>query len=328
MEGKDPGSPFASGSVRRVARRIDDVFSSLEKLPFLRRQDRTEFRYFKRLFLGSCAEIDARVSRGELKPWSKSAAEAIVAAAAESYPRGKAGASPEGHPRCPMLPIGPLRVGIFIGSFDPFQMTHLETALRFLSHGERPADIVFVVPEGSHSKLKPGRSDYGYRFDILSRQASEAFRPFIVPLDIGDGQDTIGIVKRLLRLFSGRSVSLTHVLGSDVFPMAARWYPEDLAAWTPVARKFRTEFDFGTFVVKRDKGDVIGPAARETRKLGIPVQIDRKPIGTPSSTELRERGVFTIVFPTPAVLEKMEVVFRYRMHRHWLTVRDGPDYSI
>lgn len=328
MEERDRGEGFQTGAARRMAHRIDEVFSSLEKLPFLRRPDKSEFRYFRRLFLSSCAEIDSRAVRGELKPWSNASVEAICAAAEEYYPRGKAGASPEGLPRCPLLPVGPLRVGVFIGSFDPFQMTHIETALRFLAHGERPADIVFIVPEGSYSKLKPNRSDYGYRFDLLSRQAREAFKPFIVPLDIGDGQDTIGIVKRLLRIFAGRDLAMTHVLGSDVFPMAARWYPEDFSAWTPTAAKYKTRLDFGVFVVKRDRTDAIGSIARSTRAQGIPVQIDKKPIGTPSSTELRERGIFTIVFPTEAVLEKMEVVFRYGMNRHWLTVRDSSDYSI
>jgi hypothetical protein len=56
--------------------------------------------------------------------------------------------------------------------------------------------------------------------------------------------------------------------------------------------------------------------------------LDRRPIGTPSSTELREKGVFTIIFPTPEVMEKLEVVFRYGMHRHWITKDYGPEYEI
>lgn len=319
---------FSTSAARRVATRIDDVFSSLEHLPFLRPNDRREFRYFRRLFRDSCQEIDKRVERGEIRPWSKQSVEALVSATSERFPRGKTNREPQGAPSCVAVPGAVLRAGIFIGSFDPFQMTHLETALRFLAHGERPADIVFVVPEGSYSSLKPGRSEYGYRFDILRRQATEAFRPFIVPLDIGEGQDTIGIVRRLLSLFRDRKLSLTHVLGSDVFPLAVRWYPADMDAWRPTAAKQKVDLDFGSFVVKRDKADKIAEHARAARKLGIPVQIDPKPIGTPSSTALRERGVFTIVFPTEAVLEKLEVVFRYGMHRHWLTDRGGPEYEI
>lgn len=319
---------FTTSAARRTARRIEEVFSSLEHLPFLRSKDRREFRYFRRLFLGSCREIDQKVEAGDLHPWSKHAVETLVAAAAERFPRGKFGAEQTAAASCLAVPGKVLRVGIFIGSFDPFQMTHLETALRFLGRGTRPADIVLVVPEGSYSKLKPGRSDYGYRFDILQRQAAEAFRPFIVPLDIGEGQDTIGVVRRLLSLFRDRKLVLTHVLGSDVFPLAVNWYPTDLDAWKPTAVKQNVDLDFGAFVVKRDKNDKIADHANAARALGIPVQIDLKPIGTPSSTALRERGIFTIVFPTEAVLEKLEVVFRYGMHRHWLTDRGGAEYEI
>jgi hypothetical protein len=319
---------FKTSAARRVAGRMEEVFSSLEHLPFLRPNDRREFRYFRRLFRASCLEIDARVESGIIRPWAKNSVEAITTAAVERFPRGKSGTEPVGAPRCVAIPGETIRVGVFIGSFDPFQMTHLETALRFLGRGERPADVVLVIPEGSYSTLKPGRSDYGYRFDILRRQAAEAFRPFIVPLDIGEGQDTIGIVRRLLTLFRDRKLLLTHVLGSDVFPLAVRWYPTDLEAWLPAARKQEVTLDFGAFVVKREKGDRIAPHARAARSFGIPVQVDLKPIGTPSSTALRERGVFTIVFPTEAVLEKLEVVFRYGMHRHWLTDRGSPEYEI
>jgi hypothetical protein len=319
---------FKTSAARRVAGRIEEVFASLEHLPFLRLNDRREFRYFRRLFRASCLEIDARVESGLLRPWSKQWVETLTSAAAERFPRGKPGTEPAGAPRCVAIPGDVLRVGVFIGSFDPFQMTHLETALRFLGRGERPADLVLVIPEGSYSDLKPGRSDYGYRYDILSRQAAEAFRPFIVPLDIGEGQDTIGIVRRLLSLFRDRKLILTHVLGSDVFPLAVRWYPTDFESWLPAAKKQEVMLDFGVFVVKRDTGDKIAGPARTAKALGIPVQVDRKPIGTPSSTALRERGVFTIVFPTEAVLEKLEVVFRYGMHRHWLTDRGAPDYEI
>lgn len=221
-----------------------------------------------------------------------------------------------------------MRAGIFIGSFDPFQMTHLETALRFLSRGRRPADLVFVVPEGAYSERKPGRSDYGYRYDILYRQAAAAFAPFVVPLDIGEGAGTIAIVERLLGIFAGRRLELTHVLGSDAFPYAAAWLPEDFAAWLPAARRNGVDLDFGMYVVKRDAADRTAEAARAARRLGVDLEVDPKPIGTPSSSDLRDRGVFTIVFPTQAVLEKLEVVFRYGMHRHWLTERGGPEFEI
>jgi len=342
----DPVDPHVwDEAKKRTAARVEEVFKSLEALPFLRPEDRREFRYFKRLFRISCDEIHARVLSGQIRPWSERGLTLLRTVSERDFPRksrlmqsparrGKTHKAADRQskmgtaPSCLLLPAGPIRAGIFIGSFDPFQMTHIETALRFLARGDRPADMVFVVPEGSFSRLKPDRSEYGYRYDILFRQAADVFSPFIVPLDIGEGQDTIGIVRRLISLFAGRELSLTHILGSDMFPYAAKWYPQDLDAWVPAAKEFGVKLDLGVFVVKREKKDNTAPLARSVRKLGVPVQVDPKPIGTPSSTALREQGVFTIVFPTEAVLEKLEVVFRYGMNRHWMTERNGPDYEI
>jgi hypothetical protein len=80
--------------------------------------------------------------------------------------------------------------------------------------------------------------------------------------------------------------------------------------------------------VQRKKEDRIYDLVKATRRMGVPVQVDPKPIGTPSSSEVREQGVFTIVFPTEEVIEKLEVVFRYGMHRHWLTEKGGAEYDI
>jgi len=328
---------YLHGSVRRVARRIEEVFSALEKVPFLRPEDRKEFRHFRRHFISACARIDQRIEEGHIKPWAKHEIETLLTCAQNHFgPRSKnttseSSPSPLSRisvPHCHIFSRREIRVGIFIGSFDPFQMTHLETALRFICCAQRPADLVLIIPEGAYSSLKPGRSDYNYRFDLLRRQLEEVFRPFLIPLDIGHKEDTIGIVRRLLSLFRSYSVTATHVLGSDVFPLAAKWYPQDMEIWTKEARKQMITLDFGAFVVKRNPNDDIAEALSQTRKLGIPVQLDRRPIGTPSSTELRQKGVFTIIFPTPEVMEKLEVVFRYGMHRHWISKGGGPEYEI
>lgn len=309
----------------RVAKRIEGVFSSLQHIPFLRSQDKSEFRYFRRLFLSALEKIDQRIIREELAPWSRNE----IAALKEQIDNcllcqgiNKPIQS------CVIMNRELLRIGIFIGSFDPFQMTHLETALRFLSHGDPPADIVLVVPEGSYSSLKPGRSDYDYRFDILRRQVEDAFRPFIVPANIGKKADTIEIISRLIQLCSGYTLELTHILGSDVFPFAAQWYEKDLAIWQPIAKAHNVNLQFRAFVVKRKKEDNLKEYIALAKAQGVPVQMDPKPIGTPSSTQVREQGVFTIIFPTLDVIEKLEVVFRYGMHRHWLTEESRPDYEI
>ncbi len=309
----------------RVARKVDEVFSGLQHIPFLRSRDKTEFRYFKRLFLSALEKIDHRIVQGEVHPLSQFEITAI---------RDQVDYCPECQgihkpiQRCVLMNRRIVRVGIFIGSFDPFQMTHLETALRFLAKAQPPADIVLVVPEGSYSSLKPGRSEYGYRFDILKRQIGDIFRPFILPVDIGKKADTIEIISRLISILCGYTLELTHILGSDVFPFAAQWYEKDLAIWLPIAKSHNVDLRFRAFVVKRRHEDNIKDAVTLATAQGVPVQIDPKPIGTPSSTHVREQGMFTIIFPTLDVIEKLEIVFRYGMHRNWLTSQARPDYEI
>lgn len=320
---------FSTRETRRMARRVDRVFSSLEGVPFLRQQDKREFRYFKRLFLNACEAINRRVLAGEIKPWSKDEIELFYDKADRLIATSESGLSASTDMDAPPLSLTHsrkhIRAGIFIGSFDPFQMTHLETALRFLARSKTPADIVFVIPEGAYSASKPERSDYGYRYDLLSRQIQSTFCPFIVPLNIGDNQDTIGIVSRIINLAKNNRLNLTHILGSDIFPIAANYYQKDFEIWKPETEKHSVSLEFEVYVVKRSASDDILQDIRNTRKQGIPVQLDPKPIGTPSSTELREHGIFTIIFPTPEVIEKLEIVFRYGMHRHWLKEKPTPE---
>ncbi|AEJ20442.1 hypothetical protein [Gracilinema caldarium] len=325
MTTKPLGERYSTKATLRVARRVDEVFSSLQSVPFLRTQDKTEFRYFRRLFLSALEKIDQRIINGELVPWTKTEINALYEQV-QYCPPCHGLKQPMEH--CLLVHRRTLHIGVFIGSFDPFQMTHLETALRFLSKGLPPADVVFVIPEGAYSSTKPGRSDYNYRFDILKRQIEDAFRPFIIPLNIGKKADTIEIISRLIQLLCGYTIELTHILGSDMFPLAAKWYAKDLAIWEPIAKEHNVNFHFRAFVVKRNKDDDIIEAITMAKTQGIPVQVDPKPIGTPSSTHLREHGFFTIIFPTLEVIEKLEVVFRYGMHRHWLIENPRPDYEI
>ncbi len=329
---------YGAQATRVVAEKVEGVFASLERLPFLRDEDRREFRYFRRLFRSSCTLIDRRIEDGLIRPWAASAFATLNAAAAAAYPRRKPPPeeiSPrrrgkrkkrlmeqgetEHPPFCVALPPGPIRVGVFIGSFDPFQMSHIQTALRFLSGNSTAADLVLVIPEGSQSSLKPGRAEYGYRFDLLRRQLEGTFVPFIQALDIGEEADTIKIVERLIALFRGRTLELTHVLGSDVLPLAVEWLPQDLDIWKPAAERYEVDLKLRMYVVSRGPSTIpLAPLAAKARKLGVEVQFDRKRVKTPSSTAVRERGIFTIIFPTEEVLEKLEVVFRYGMNRHWL----------
>jgi len=49
----------------------------------------------------------------------------------------------------------------------------------------------------------------------------------------------------------------------------------------------------------------------------VPIVLDPNIIATPSSTDFRSRRAFTIVLPTNAIRNKMEIIFRYHIHKSW-----------
>ena len=187
------GRAFSSAIVRRVSRRLDRVFDSLEGLPYLGEGEIRDFLYFRSIFDDALRRIDRKIAAGRLAPLDL-----------------------RGFPQELRYPGLAARIGIFIGSFDPFQMTHLAMALRFLASDASEADAVFVVPEGALDRRKPLKTDYRFRFEILKRQVAGIFEPLVAPLDIGEGADTIEIVRRLIALHGGASLRLTHLLGSGM----------------------------------------------------------------------------------------------------------------
>jgi hypothetical protein len=295
---------YSSPAVRRVARRLARVFASLEGLPYIGAEDLKEFNYFRALFEDSLARIDRKVSEGRFVPLDL-----------------------RGFPQDLRYPGLSARVGVFIGSFDPFQMTHLAMALRFLASDASEADALFVVPEGSPDPRKPLKTDYRFRHEILKRQVSGIFEPLIFPLDIGEGADTIEVVSRLIALHPGASLRLTHLLGSDALPMAVSLLPDDLEAWGEAARKHRVNLDFSIHVARRDRRSRIRPLVEAVRRLGVRMVVDRTVIGTPSSSAFRSQGAITLVLPTEGVLSRLELLFRYGMYRSWTGAQQRPPYA-
>jgi nicotinic acid mononucleotide adenylyltransferase len=306
-------SRYASPVVARIARRLDRIFDSLSSLPYLGEEVLRDFSYFRGLFFESLEHIDGKIATGRLRPLDL-----------------------RGFPREIHYNLRDARIGVFIGSFDPFQMTHLATALRFLGSDSSEADVVFVIPEGAFDKRKPGKTEYRFRFEVLKRQIAGVLDPLIVPLDIGEGADTIEIVKRLLALHPGSSLKLTHLIGSDVLPIAARLLADDLAAWRKAADENGIDFHFSLHVARRTKKAVTSSLARVVRELGVRLVVDRSLIGTPSSTAFRREGAISLVLPTEDILSRLELLFRYGMYRPWSAAPDsrgrgrplGPEYEI
>lgn len=287
--------------VEKAAGRVEQVFASLDRLPYLGEAERLDYAHYRRLYKELFERIARKAREGRLRPLDLRGFPGNL-----HYPRNIA------------------RIGIFIGSFDPFQMTHLAIALRFLASDAAEADAVFVVPEGSADPGKPLKSEYRFRFEILRRQLAGILEPLVVPLDIGEGADTIEIVNKLISLRRCTSLRLTHLMGSDTLPIAARLLPQDLAAWGKTASSYGVDLDFSIFVVRRDRRHVLKPFAQAVRGLGVPMVLDRSVIGTPSSTAFRSERAVTLVLPTEAVLGSLELLFRYGMNKPWSSPGEPP----
>jgi hypothetical protein len=292
---------YGSPVVARAAKRLWRVFDSLESLPYLTEALLRDFLHFQEIFGDSLGRIDRKVAEGRLLPLDL-----------------------RGFPQELRYNLKRARICVFIGSFDPFQMTHLATALRFLASDASDADVVFVVPEGAFDRRKPGKTEYRFRFEVLKRQIAGILDPLVVPLDIGEDADTIEIVRRLLALHPGASLRLTHLIGSDVLPMAARLLPDDLEAWGKAAERYGIDLDFTMHVVRRSAKGVPASLAQAVRGLGVRMVVDRSPIGTPSSSAFRTEGAISLVLPTEEILSRLELLFRYGMYRPWSGQRGGP----
>jgi hypothetical protein len=308
-------SSLSSPEVQKVARRLERIFDSLEGLSYLGEAEMADYRYFRALFAESLERIDRKVQGGRLRPVDL-----------------------RGFPQELRYPGLSARVGVFIGSFDPFQMTHLAAALRFLGSDGSEADLLFVVPEGSPDSRKPLKTDYRFRFETLKLQIAGVLEPFVVSLDIGEGADTIEIVNRLIGLHPGANLRLTHLLGSDSLPMAVSLLPDDLEAWNEAARRSSVKLDFSIHVVMRERRPPARSLLQAIRRLGVRMVVDRDVLGTPSSTAFRTQGAYTLVLPTEALFSRLELLFRYGMHKSWTSARpssngkkgkgEGPDFSI
>jgi len=308
--GPRPLSRLSSPALRRVSRRLYRIFDSLDSLPYIGESELDDFLYFRSLFDDSLERMDRKARDGRLHPLDL-----------------------RGFPQDLRYPGLSARVGIFIGSFDPFQMTHLAMALRFLASDASEADALFVVPEGSADRRKPLKTEYRFRFEILSRQIAGVLEPFVVPLDIGEGADTIEIVRRLIGLHAGANLRLTHLLGSDVLPIAVGLLPDDLEAWGEAARRSRVTLDFSIHAIRRDSRASLRTLVEAVRGFGVRMVVDREVIGTPSSSAFRTEGAISLVLPTEAVLSRLELLFRYGMSRPWSSNPakpkfQGPEYEI
>lgn len=292
--GEAPQDAPASPLVAATLERVESVFDTLGAYSCLSSVDRIDFAFYRSLYRDFLYAIDERILKGDLTPVRL-----------------------DDFPLVVRFPGYHIKAALFIGTFDPFQMTHLATALRYLATAGGEAPVVFVVPEGHNNPEKPGRSEYRYRFDLLSMQIRRVFEPLIVPLDIGEGADTVEIIRRFISMFPGARVSITHLFGTDTLPIAASLLPEDLRIWRLAAEEYSVDFAYRAFVVSRDGAPDTPRYAGEIRSLGLDIQLDEESIGAPSSTDFREKHAFSIIFPTESMIHRLEVLYRYNINQPW-----------
>ncbi|MFA5851708.1 MAG: hypothetical protein WC820_03340 [Spirochaetales bacterium] len=287
-------SKFSNQKVDLLARRLKKIFESLPHLGYLGPLELSDYSYYETLIVKALYDIDEKARRGDIQPLDT-----------------------RDYPKIVRYPGGVARVAIYIGSFDPFQLTHLTIALRLLASPHNHSDIVIIVPEGSPNLGKPQKTDYAFRYQIAKMQLAGLFEPFILPLDIGANADTIEIVRRFIAMHTGMKLDLTHLIGSDVLSVASRFMEEDLSIWKRQAVQSGVEFMHSMHVARRELVGRNGLHLRHIRKLSVPVHFERSIVGTPSSTDFRENRAITLVLPTESIRDKLEIVFRYNMNQPW-----------
>ena len=285
---------FSSPKVDILARRLKKIFESLPHLGYLGSPELVDYAYYEHSIVESLYDIDEKAKNGFIQPLDT-----------------------KDYPKVVRYPNGVARVALYIGSFDPFQLTHLTIALRLLASPRNNSDIVIIVPEGSTSSDKPKKTEYNFRFQIAKMQLAGLFEPFILPLDIGANADTIEIVRRFIAMHTGMRLELTHLIGSDVLPVASRYIEEDLKIWKRQAVQSGVDFNHSIHVARRAVKGQIGAYLEHIRRMDVPVYLDRKVVGTPSSTDFRNNRAITLVLPTESIRDKLEIVFRYNMNQPW-----------
>jgi nicotinic acid mononucleotide adenylyltransferase len=287
-------SHFSQSSVEAVGRKLRRIFDQNASTEYFSCEEIRDYSYYESLLIQGLEGIDRRMKSGSLKPVELSEYPKIIHA-----DRGK------------------VRACIYIGSFDPFQLTHLAVAVRFLASELSNSDFVIVVPEGSPDPAKPLKTDYAFRLSIAKMQIEGIFEPFLKVLDLGMQADTIEIVRRFIAMHRGLTLELTHLIGSDVLPVAARYIAEDMSIWRKEAQESGVHYLHSTHVVQRGEDTIDTSYFEAFEKEAAHTVLDSSIVATPSSTDFRTRQAFTIVLPTTSIRDKMEIIFRYHMHRSW-----------
>ncbi|HOE98119.1 MAG TPA: hypothetical protein PLE76_01265 [Rectinema sp.] len=289
---------FANQSVDCLGRKLKRIFDQNASSDYFTSDEIRDYSYYERLLIQELEGLDQKISKGKLKP---------------SYIAE--------YPRVIHADEGKIRACIYIGSFDPFQLTHLTVALRFLASDLSNSDFVVIVPEGSPDTAKPLKTDYAFRYSIAKMQIEGIFDSFIKALDLGMQADTIEIIRRFIAMHSGYTLELTHLIGSDALPIAASLISEDMRIWRKEAQQSKVDYQHSIYVVQRGDIPEMHSYLKALKEEDIQIIIDPFSVEAPSSSDFRTKQAYTIVLPTASIRERMEIIFRYHLHKSWSSDR-------
>lgn len=181
---------------------------------------------------------------------------------------------------------GPLRVGLFGGTFNPVHNGHLAAAESFMD--ELSLDILYIMPNNAPPHKDGGRScaPATDRLEMTRLAFSGISGRSIYVSDFevkrGGSSYTIDTINELRSLYEGRDYTIFLLMGSDIFVTMGKWKKPDEIFQSCVV----TVICRGRQEEREHMEDAASSFAED---YGARIELLRSPFLKISSTMIRER---------------------------------------
>jgi len=276
---------FSHPSVEAVGRKLKRIFDQNASTEYFSREEIRDYSYYENLLIQGLEGIDRRMESGALSPRNcRTTRESFAPTTAK------------------------VRACIYIGSFDPFQLTHLAVAVRFLA-SELSNSTLSLWCRGLPDPAKPLKTDYAFAFRLPNCR-SRHLRPLhqgARPRHAGRYDRDCEEVHRDAQRAHAR-IDASHRVGRPAGRRAL--YCAGHVDWRKEAQESGVHYLHSTHVVQRGEEAVDPSYFDAIKNEGANAVLDTSIVATPSSTDFRTRQAFTIVLPTSSIRDKMEIIFR------------------